>query len=155
MRRYNNNYRRRYKTKRPVNRVIQAATTAVPPNSNAVGYLFTCLDPCTSTRFALDTGLRPPSSSSINPVAYALVYVPDGYNVNNITYPTVAGTNMYEPSMNVLISGILTDDTTEDHKFCRYSRKMNTGDRIALIYYNSDTTNTVDCSFELNFTTVH
>ena len=139
------------KPKRPTNRVIQAGNVVLAAGLQGVGYLFTAKDPCTATKFRLDTGL---TAGVSGPFPYALVYVPAGYNINNITYPSVPPANMYEPAMQVLLSGVLTDNATEDHKSTRYSRRMASGDRIALIYLNASAQpHTV--SFELNFTTVH
>ena len=141
-----------YKTKRPTDRIIQAGTATVPAASQVIGYVFEATDPCTATKFKLDCGLLSSTSAG---QAYALVYVPHGYNVNNIVYPSVPPANMYEPSQNVLISGVLTNNGTEDQKYCRYGRKMRPGDRIALIFRNSSGQNPEEIGFELNFTTVH
>ena len=144
--------RRSYrKPKRPTNRVIQAGNVVLAAGAQGVGYLFTATDPCTATKFRLDTGL---TAGVSGPMAYALVYVPSGYSINNLTYPTVPPANMYEPAMQVLVSGVLTDNATEDHKSSRYGRRMASGDRVALIYLNATGQNHT-ASFELNFTTVH
>lgn len=151
--RYNNrsNYR---KNTRPTNRVIQAGTQVVEFQSQATAYVFEATDPCTATNFKLDTGAE--SLVDLLPMVYALVYVPEGYGVNTINYPSTAGTNnLYDPSKSVLISGVLTSIENEDHKFSKYSRKMATGDRIALIYYNSHQSTDTNVSWELSFTTLH
>ncbi len=113
--------------------------------------MYTATDPQTATKFRLDTGVN--SSAISQPIAYALVLVPEGYDSNDLNYPATT-TDLYNPTANVLISGVITDATVEDHKSSRYSRKMKTGDRIALLYYNAGTT-AVPVSFEINFTTIH
>ena len=80
-------------------------------------------------------------------VAYCLVHVREGYNANSITYPAVTD-DMYNPTNDVIISGVLTDGSTEDHKYARIGRKMKPGDRIALLYYLSSTTGTVNVSLK-------
>ena len=57
---------------------------------------------------------------------------------------------MYNPTMNVLISGVITDPVTEDHKFNMVGRKMKPGDRLALIFYNAGGIGS-DVTFEINF----
>ena len=149
-------YRRKSsKPSRPNNRVIQAGRVSVPfGGATATGYLFTATDPCTATNFKLDTGAL---VQLTDPIAYALVYVPSGYATNNLNYPTAPGvSNLYDPSHNVLISGVLsTNSDNEDHKSSRYSRKMNSGDRIALLYYSADPNSAVPVGWELSFTTLH
>ena len=137
--------------KRPTNRVIQAGNFSVAVSNQLTGYVFTATDPCTATNFKLDIG----QFSGPQPVPYALVFIPDGYTANYVTYPSVPPVNFYEPSQNVLISGVLTSTGHEDEKFSRYSRKMATGDQIALLVRNLSLTTEIVCAFELSFTTVH
>ena len=147
-------YRRRRfyrRNSRPTERTVRAGSTGdISPSQQAAAYVFTASDPCTATNFRLDTGI---GSGNVSSVVYALVYVPEGYDINNLNYPAV-NDDLYNPTKCVLISGVLTDTVTEDHKFSRMSRKMAVGDRIALIYYNAGV-NSANCSFELSFTTVH
>ena len=148
-------YRRRRifkRSSRPTERIVRAGSTGQISTGNQVSaYVYTATDPNTATRFKLDTGFS--ASTAGGPVVYALVYVPEGYNINNIVYPAVTD-DIYNPTKNVLLSGVLTDNAIEDHKSTSYSRKMAVGDRIALIYYNASSSQ-VDASFELSFTTVH
>ena len=65
-------------------------------------------------------------------VPYALVVVREGYNANTLTYPAITD-DLYNPTMDVLISGILTDNAVEDHKSNAIGRKLKKGDRICLI----------------------
>ena len=82
-------------------------------------------------------------------VPYVLVHVREGYNANTITYPAIT-TDMYNPTADVLISGILTDNAVEDHKYNMIGRKLKSGDRLALIYYSS-ASGEVRVQFEINF----
>ena len=50
----------------------------------------------------LDVGVTTPGTATCIP--YVLVLVQEGYNANAITYPAVTD-DMYNPTMNVLISG--------------------------------------------------
>ena len=66
-----------------------------------------------------------------------------------MTYPAIS-TDMYNPTDQVLISGILTDDAVEDHKYNVVGRKMKPGDRLGLICLNTGGS-TVYVSFEISF----
>ena len=145
-------YTRARKAKRPTDRVIRAGTTGpITPGTQADAYVFEADTPCTTVNFKLDCGANTNSAT----LAYALVYVPEGYNINTINYPAVTD-DLYNPTKNVLISGILTDQEMQDHKYSRIGRKMATGDRIALIFYNWNTISVShQASFELSFTTMY
>ena len=65
-------------------------------------------------------------------VPYALVVVREGYNANPLNYPAITD-DLYNPTMDVLISGILTDNAVEDSKYNAIGRKLKKGDRICLI----------------------
>jgi hypothetical protein len=145
---YNRSYNRR-RSSRPTNRVIRASTVTTTVNSTITAYMFTATDPCTATKFKLDIGTGTVEGN----MAYALVYVPEGYNANNINLPAVTE-DLYNPTMNVLISGVITDPTKgEDHKSSRYSRKMKPGDRICLLLYQTIANSSA--TYEISFTTVH
>jgi len=145
MPRYNNR-----RVSRPTDRTVRAGTNTATAGTQSTMYMYTATDPCTATRFRLDIG-----TITELPCVYALVYVPEGYDVNTITYPATT-VDLYNPTMNVLISGVITDNQVEDHKSSRYSRKLRIGDRIALILYNPvGNASAVTVNWELNFTTVH
>ena len=85
-------------------------------------------------------------------VPYALVVVREGYNANPLNYPAITD-DLYNPTMDVLISGILTDGGIEDHKSNAIGRKLKKGDRICLIVYApAVTTANPTVFFEMNFT---
>ena len=58
--------------------------------------------------------------------------------------------DMYNPTMNVLISGVITDPVAEDQKHNMAGRKMKAGDRLALIFYNAANIGS-EVTFEINF----
>lgn len=146
---YRRNYRRARRTSRPTERIIRADNPVLATAGVTVAsFMYTVTDPQTVTRFKLDTGIQGTFNGT---VAYALVVVPEGYNNNAISYPAIT-TDLYNPTTNVLISGVLTDTAIEDHKSSSYSRKLKTGDRIALLYNPSAAT---QVSYEISFTTVH
>ena len=76
------------------------------------------------TNFKLDIGEE--SANQYWPVAYALVYVPEGYNVNNLTFPAVTD-DMYNPTKMVIISGVCNSAGNEDHKKLKILKKMCSG----------------------------
>ena len=80
MQRRRSYYRSKPRAKRPTDRVIRAGQAPVT-SSTGTAYLWTATTPCTVTNFKLDIGEE--SANQYWPVAYALVYVPEGYNVNN------------------------------------------------------------------------
>ena len=152
MPRYYNNrsYRPYRKAKRPTERIIRAGQAPVT-NTTGSAYIWTADTPCTITNFKLDVGEE--SANTYWPVAYALVYVPEGYNVNNLTFPAVSD-DLYNPTKMVIISGVCNSSGNEDHKSSRYSRKCSPGDRIALIMISTRPSGTQPTNFELSFTVV-
>lgn len=69
------------------------------------------------------------TASSI--VYYAIVFVPSGYEVNNIE--TATNASMYEPNQFVMTSGILTLGTGSNKISTPISRNLNSGDAIYLV----------------------
>ena len=90
--------------------------------------------------------------SGINHVVWALVYVPEGYDPNALTY--VSG-SLYEPNQNVIAAGILNDLTSATNRiFTPMSRNLNSGDRIYLLLSTSPSlapTNPVILSFLVTY----
>ena len=61
-------------------------------------------------------------------------------------------TDLYNPTMDVLISGVLTDGGVEDHKYNAIGRKLKTGDRLCLLYYAAlNNGSNASVTFEMNF----
>lgn len=143
------NRRRSYKTKRPSNRIIRAGTAIIDPQAQSVGYIYEAVDPQTASNFKIDLGIGSPASV----MPYVLVYIPEGYDATTINYPAVT-LDLYNPTKNVLINGVLTSDESEDHKYSRYGRKMAPGDRIALVFLNTKTS-IVSVSYQISFSTFH
>ena len=156
MARYYRSYRRPIKkTTRPTNKVIRAANATLPARTTASGYIYTATDPLTVMNIKLDTGAVADIDVAAGvTIAYCLVHVREGYNANNITYPALSD-DMYNPTNDVIISGVLTDSSIEDHKYARIGRKMKPGDRLVLLYFLEAATGTANVSFEINFTTLH
>ena len=140
---------RRYvaRPKRNTERIIRGGSSTVAPGTQQIAYTWTAKGSCTIKSIRLDLGA---SATNANVVPYVLVRVPEGYNANNIVYPAITD-DLYNPTEMVLISGILTDPTVEDHKGNAIGRKMKPGDRLALIIFNGAVAGNIDVSFELSF----
>ena len=139
---------RRYvaRPKRNAERIIRGGSSSVASGTQQIAYTWTAKESCTIKSVRLDLG----SGAVASIVPYVLVRVPEGYNANTIVYPAVAD-DMYNPTEMVLISGILTDPTVEDHKSNWIGRKMKAGDRLALIIFNGGVGGDAVVSFELSF----
>ena len=133
--------------KRNAERIIRGGSSTVAAGTQQIAYTWTAKESCTIKSIRLDLGA---SATNANIVPYVLVRVPEGYNANTIVYPAIAD-DMYNPTEMVLISGILTDPTVEDHKSNWIGRKMKAGDRLALIIFNGAVAGNIDVSFELSF----
>ena len=134
--------------KRNSERIIRAGSSTIAAASQIAAITYTAVEACTVKSIKLDTGAATLANDSVIP--YCLVRVEEGYNPNQITYPALSD-DMYNPTAEVLISGILTDNTVEDHKYNMIGRKMKKGDRLVLIYLNTNATVSALVSFELNF----
>ena len=142
---------RRYvsRPKRNAERRVRAGHSFVSSGLQVAAITYTADDAQTVRSIKLDVGLTTNAEGLVTGVPYALVRVPEGYNPNSIVYPAIAD-DMYNPTEQVLISGVLTDGSVEDHKYNSYGRKMKAGDRMILIVYNPSTTE-VTVSFEMSF----
>ena len=129
---------------------MPAGTSLIVTATQQVAYTFTATEACVARSIKLDTGITTASLAANYNVPYVLVRVQEGYNANTITYPAITG-DMYNPTNEVLISGVLTDNTVEDHKSNMIGRKMKAGDRLALIFFNNSGID-VTVSFEMPFT---
>ena len=143
-------YRRRY-TKRNSERHVRAGAVNAPvAGTTYTGYVYTSQQAETVKGIKLDMGMLTSAASTSNGavIAYAIVVVREGYNANSLTYPAIA-VDMYNPTMDVLMSGVLTDNQIEDHKYNGVGRKMKHGDRLCLLVLG--TVANLDCAFELSF----
>ena len=147
MARFRRYVRRSFRPKRNAERVIRGGTSTIATGTQQVAYTYTARDACVAKSIKLDVGVTTPGSATSIP--YVLVLVQEGYNANQIIYPALTD-DMYNPTMNVLISGVITDPVVEDHKFNMVGRKMKPGDRLALIFYNAANLGS-DVTFEINF----
>lgn len=67
------------------------------------------------------------------PIAFALVYVPQGTNVSHMTVGTSDAASLYEPNQNVILSGVYTAGETSYKITSSLARNLNSGDSIYLI----------------------
>ena len=133
--------------KRSSDRVIRSGQSAVTAGTQQAAYTYTATRPCTVRSIKLDIGATVWAANS-TALPYVLVVVREGYDVNNINYPAITD-DMYNPTMDVLISGVLTENSTEDHKWNAIGRKLKSGDRICLIVKGIENNSAV--VFELSF----
>jgi len=140
---------RRYMTKRNCDRKIVGAAVTMTAGAQSVVYTWEAKEACTVKSIKLDLGCTQSTTGAVS-VPYVLVRIPEGYAANTITYPALTD-DMYNPTDQVLISGVLTDQSSEDHKFNAIGRKMKPGDRLGLICNNRDGTSANTVTFELNF----
>ncbi len=144
-------FRRSYgaKTKRNAERVVRAGQSQLTSGTQQTAYTYTATQACTVKSIRLDLGMTSVAAISTS-VPYALVLVREGYNANPLVYPAITD-DMYNPTQDVLISGVLTDGSVEDHKFNMIGRKMKKGDRLCLIVYGTGDSGTTIVVFEMNF----
>ncbi len=144
---------RRYvsRPKRNAERVIRGGVSAVGVNTQQTAYTYTAAEACTVKSIKLDIGMTAGQEFATTNVPYVVVVVREGYNANSIVWPAI-NTDLYNPTMDVLISGVLTDGGVEDHKYNAIGRKLKAGDRLCLLYYAvlTDGSNAT-VTFEMNF----
>ena len=131
--------------------VIRAGVSAVASYTQQTAYTYTATEACTVKSIKLDLGMTLGAEMASTNVPYVVVVVREGYNANTISYPAITD-DLYNPTMDVLISGILTDGGVEDHKYNAIGRKLKKGDRICLIVHAAGEASTVLVAFEMNFT---
>ena len=132
---------RRYvsRPKRNAERVVRAGQSNLTGGTQQTAYTYTADQACTVRSIKLDIGMDTGGLADAVVVPYALVVVREGYNANPLNYPAITD-DLYNPTMDVLISGILTDNAVEDSKYNAIGRKLKKGDRICLIVYAPATT---------------
>lgn len=71
-------------------------------------------------------------------IVWALVFVPQGTNVQNLSLGDTTAASLYEPNQNVIMSGIVSSNQITNAK-TRLARNMNAGDAIYLVFqsYNN------------------
>ena len=137
------------RAKRNAERHIRGGNSVLPANTQQVAYTFTATEACVVKSIRLDVGATGADVGVLVP--YVMVRVQEGYNANSITYPALTS-DMYNPTNEVMMSGILTDQTSEDHKSNFIGRKLKDGDRICLIFLNGSASSAASVSFEISFT---
>ena len=134
--------------KRNANRIIRAGAMSFTSMQQQVVYTWTATEACTVKSIKLDLGAIDDAGGQIV-IPYVLVRIPEGYGANTITFPALTD-DMYNPTDQVLMSGVLTDSTSEDHKFNAIGRKMKPGDRLGLVCKNHTGT-APSVAFEISF----
>lgn len=71
------------------------------------------------------------------PIAFALVYVPQGTTPNIITFGAesqsiISTTSLYEPNQNVILSGLISPGQAPRTFYSRLARNLNSGDSVGL-----------------------
>ena len=136
--------------KRNAERHIRAGVMDLPDYANTyTGYVYTAGSAQTVKSIKLDIGQNAGTGVSQQGVVYAIVVVREGYQANALIWPALT-TDLYNPTMDVLISGVLTDPAVEDHKWNAIGRKLKAGDRICLIARGTEGASYLN--FELSFT---
>lgn len=77
------------------------------------------------------SGIYAVQNNFLAPVYWALVYVPQGQDVSDVT---PGGVSLYEPNQNVIMSGILQPNDNVITKRTRLARNLNSGDKIYFCY---------------------
>ena len=75
------------------------------------------------------------STAGIGALYWALVYVPEGYNVNQLNL--TGGASLYEPNQNVMSCGVFDFEGGPLRIHCPLSRNLNSGDHIFLVVANT------------------
>lgn len=139
--------RRSYRRSRPVKTVKYSnETSTFSSNSFSIaanGVLSAIMIPDVAAqgmRKAKNFTLRMLTSTNI-PIAWALVYVPEGMDVGQMAIGTPSNpSSLYEPSQNVIMSGYCfgtgTSPTSNIISRTRLARNLNSGDRIYLTIMN-------------------
>ena len=150
-------FRRSYgsKGKRNSERIVRAASSSVNANTQQTAYTYTATQACTVKSIKLDVGITAVIgglTADGSNLPYALVVVREGYEANALNYPALTD-DLYNPTMDVLMSGVITSSGVEDHKFNMIGRKLKRGDRLCLIvtYRPTDVSTAAIVSFEMNF----
>ena len=121
--------------KRNVERIIRSGSANMSAGTQSAVFTYTATKACVAKNIKLDIGAKEDLSSTIQ-CPYVLVVVREGYNPNLINWPALTD-DLYNPTMDVLISGVLTDRATEDQKSNYIGRKLKAGDRLCLIVSNT------------------
>ena len=141
---------RRYfrRAKRNAERHVRGGQSNVVGGTQQIAYTYEATQACVIRSIKLDIGVRIGDSQTTVP--YILGVVREGNTVNNLIYPAV-NVDMYNPTMDVLISGVLTSDGVEDHKSNYIGRKLKKGDQLFLLVRNFNASGNNDVCFQVSF----
>ena len=110
--------------KRNAERHIRGGRMDLPDGAvTYTGYVYTAGSAQTVKSIKLDIGQNTTSTTPQNGAVYAIVVVREGYQANALQWPALT-TDLYNPTMDVLVSGVLTDPAVEDHKWNAIGRKL-------------------------------
>lgn len=74
-------------------------------------------------------------TSSPVPIIWALVYVPDGQNLGTLNVGVAPNSaSLYEPNQNVILSGIVKNDSAQQTFRTRLARNLNSGDAVGIVF---------------------
>lgn len=92
---------------------------------------------CKNFELSLCGGAWNDSDDTLTPIVWALVYVPEGTEPNSIRQgPLASPASFYEPSQNVIMSGVWPATVTSNYKVkTRLARNLNSGDSIYLLLH--------------------
>ena len=82
-------------------------------------------------------------------VYWALVYVPEGYNPNNLNL--TGGASLYEPNQNVMACGVMDFSAGPCRVYSRLSRNLNSGDRIVLVVASTNASSTINIACVVSY----
>lgn len=146
-------YRRTFKAKNKYSVEQKAFTTSLATLSGSSRQAAIQIVPPTGTEgmrkvkhLTCSVQLYDDTTTNIGSAVYwALVYVPEGYNVNglNIGSPSASPTSLYEPSQFVMNCGVSDPTAGPIRVSSRISRNLNQGDAIYLVCGTYVTTSTV------------
>lgn len=74
------------------------------------------------------------TAEDVQPITFALVYVPEGQGEPSLTTTGEDSTTLYEPNQNVIISGIISSDGQKNRFTTKLARNLNAGDNIGICF---------------------
>ncbi len=146
-------YRRRFRSRSRYSHESTTISTPIPANWTPVQSSDETISDTVQTSFSIvppteTQGKRTVgnftlsfSAAASQRVAYALVYVPEGYDNNAIHIPAQGfAASLYEPSQFVISSGMLDFDGGPLRIRSPLQRRLNQNDRIVLIFASTEST---------------
>ena len=150
-------YRSKKVSYRNNERVIRATSISTGTAGGTIAQvLYTGDVACTVRGFSIK--LMPRTTNAPSPddrISWAVVLVNEGYDPNNLN--SNIGVDLYNPTRNVLTSGIWSGQNNWTGGRAKYSRKLMKGDRLMLLVRNIDPSNnivegsTYHCQFTVSY----